>query len=106
VSTLDGLAVAAGESVDPARWQVLFDELMGRIAGRFARVEPRRRVRQFVTGLLAAPPGGADPGRGSGLRGLADRVEALDGQLQVLTAPGGGTCVRAEIPVDQKPARD
>jgi SRSO17 transposase len=39
-----------------ARWQALFDELMGRIAGRFARVEPRRRVRQFVAGLLAELP--------------------------------------------------
>jgi hypothetical protein len=34
----------------------MFDELMGRIAGRFARVEPRRRVRQFVAGLLAELP--------------------------------------------------
>jgi len=56
VSTLDDPAVAAGESVDPARWQVMFEELMGRIAGRFARVEPRRRVRQFVVGLLAELP--------------------------------------------------
>ncbi len=30
-----------------------FDELMGRIAGRFARVEPRRRARAFVLGLLS-----------------------------------------------------
>jgi len=56
VSTLDDPAVAAGESVDPARWQVLFDELLGRIAGLFSRVEPRRRVRAFVAGLLAEPP--------------------------------------------------
>jgi PAS domain S-box-containing protein len=42
--------------------------------------------------------GGADPLRGSGLRGLADRVEALDGRLQVVSAPGRGTVVRAEIP--------
>jgi hypothetical protein len=48
--------VAAGQSVDPARWQVMFEELMGRIARRFARVEPRRRVRQFVAGLLAELP--------------------------------------------------
>jgi len=47
--------------------------------------------------------GGADATAGTGLRGLADRVEALDGRLRVGTAPGGGTCVRAEIPVDQKP---
>ena len=43
--------------------------------------------------------GGADPRRGSGLRGLADRVEALDGQLEVDSADGSGTRVRAVIPV-------
>jgi hypothetical protein len=40
----------------PARWQVMFDELLGRIAGRLGRVEPRRRVRAFVAGLLAELP--------------------------------------------------
>jgi len=34
----------------------MFDELMGRIAGRFSRVEPRRRARAFVLGLLADLP--------------------------------------------------
>jgi len=34
----------------------LFDELMGRVAGRFGRVEPRRRARAFVLGLLADLP--------------------------------------------------
>ena len=43
--------------------------------------------------------GGADPGAGSGLRGLADRVEALDGRLGVDSAPDEGTRVWAEIPV-------
>jgi len=43
--------------------------------------------------------GGADPSRGSGLRGLADRVEALQGRLEVDSRPGEGTRVRAEIPV-------
>jgi signal transduction histidine kinase len=42
--------------------------------------------------------GGADPTRGSGLRGLSDRVEALNGQLQVESPPGAGTRLRAEIP--------
>jgi len=42
--------------------------------------------------------GGADPLQGSGLRGLADRVEALDGRLHVESAPGRGTVIRAEIP--------
>jgi SRSO17 transposase len=48
--------VAADRSVDPACWQAMFDDLMGRVAGRFARVEPRRRARAFVAGLLAKLP--------------------------------------------------
>ena len=40
--------------------------------------------------------GGADA-RGSGLRGLADRVEALGGALSVVSSPGAGTTVRAEV---------
>ena len=42
--------------------------------------------------------GGADPAAGSGLRGLADRVAVLDGRLEVESAPGAGTTVRAVIP--------
>jgi signal transduction histidine kinase len=43
--------------------------------------------------------GGADVGGGSGLRGLADRVGALDGSLEVDSAAGRGTTVRASLPV-------
>jgi signal transduction histidine kinase len=43
--------------------------------------------------------GGADASRGSGLRGLADRVEALDGRLTVEAPSGGGTTVRASFPL-------
>lgn len=43
--------------------------------------------------------GGADPAAGSGLRGLADRVAALDGVLLVESEPGRGTTIRAEVPV-------
>jgi signal transduction histidine kinase len=42
--------------------------------------------------------GGAGNGKGSGLRGLADRVEALDGRLTVSSPPGRGTTLRAEFP--------
>jgi signal transduction histidine kinase len=42
--------------------------------------------------------GGADPGGGSGLRGLADRVAALDGRFELSSAPGAGTTVRAVLP--------
>ena len=43
--------------------------------------------------------GGADPDRGSGLRGLADRVEALEGRFVVTSPPGEGTTITAEIPL-------
>jgi signal transduction histidine kinase len=42
--------------------------------------------------------GGADARRGSGLQGLADRIEALDGRLDVHSPPRAGTRLRAEIP--------
>ena len=42
--------------------------------------------------------GGATPDRGSGLRGLTDRVGALDGQLTIDSPPGKGTRIIAEIP--------
>jgi signal transduction histidine kinase len=44
--------------------------------------------------------GGADPARGSGLRGLSDRVEALGGRLSVESPPGRGTHLKAEIPCE------
>jgi signal transduction histidine kinase len=45
--------------------------------------------------------GGADPARGSGLRGLADRVEALGGSLVVESRAGSGSVVRAQLPTDE-----
>ena len=44
-------------------------------------------------------PGGADP-TGSGLAGLRNRVEALDGILVVVSNPGEGTTVHAELPCE------
>ena len=43
--------------------------------------------------------GGADPSLGSGLEGLVDRVETLDGSLEIVSPPGGGTRIRATIPL-------
>jgi signal transduction histidine kinase len=42
--------------------------------------------------------GGAHANGGAGLRGMADRVEALDGRLTVRSPPGGGTGIDAELP--------
>jgi SRSO17 transposase len=53
VKTSEDRVVAAGDSVAAGRWRTEFDALMGRIAGRFGRVEPRRAARAYVTGLLS-----------------------------------------------------
>jgi signal transduction histidine kinase len=44
--------------------------------------------------------GGADPGRGSGLLGLSDRIETLGGTLQLISPAGEGTTLLIEIPPD------
>src|SRR6266498_1696474 len=54
--TTEDHTMAAGHSVTPTSWQAGLDELLGRVAGRFARVEPRRRAKAFVLGLLADLP--------------------------------------------------
>jgi signal transduction histidine kinase len=94
------------EPVEVAAYYVVCESLAntGKHAGAgSAVVDVRLAGGTLVVEVSDDGVGGADPGRGSGLRGLADRVEALDGRLGVGTAPGGGTCVRAEIPIDQKP---
>ncbi len=63
-----------------------------------ASVELGRTRSGLLVEVIDDGVGGADSERGTGLRGLADRVEALGGRLRVWTPPGGGTRVRAEIP--------
>ena len=63
-----------------------------------ARVSLERRGDCLVVEIVDDGDGGADTERGSGLRGLADRVEALGGRLRVWTPLGSGTRVQAEIP--------
>jgi signal transduction histidine kinase len=63
-----------------------------------ARVSLEQQPGLLVVEVVDDGVGGADTERGSGLRGLADRVEALGGRLRVWTPLGGGTRVQAEIP--------
>ena len=63
-------------------------------------VTVERRNGRAVVEVADDGIGGADPLRGSGLRGLADRVASLNGKLDVESPPGSGTCVRAEIPLE------
>jgi signal transduction histidine kinase len=63
-----------------------------------ATVEVARTNGQLTVEVVDDGCGGADTERGSGLRGLADRVEALEGRLRVWSPTGNGTRLRAEIP--------
>ncbi|MEV6436795.1 hypothetical protein ACIOKA_20460 [Streptomyces anulatus] len=51
--TNEDRVVAAGHSVDPARWRMMFDQAMARVAGRFGRVELRATARSYLLGLLS-----------------------------------------------------
>jgi signal transduction histidine kinase len=64
-----------------------------------AAVRVRETGERLVVVVEDDGKGGADPFGGSGLRGLGDRVEALDGTLYVDSPLGGGTRVRAELPL-------
>jgi signal transduction histidine kinase len=63
-----------------------------------AKIAIMRENGSLIVELTDDGKGGADPEGGSGLRGLADRVEALDGRLKIWSPPSGGTRLRAEIP--------
>jgi signal transduction histidine kinase len=48
----------------------------------------------------------ASTGYGTGLQGIADRLAALDGRIEIRSGPGGGTVVTGTIPLGSDPARD
>jgi signal transduction histidine kinase len=89
------------EQVEVAAYYVV-SESLANIAKHAHATHATVEVTETAHGLLVEIVddgiGGADTERGSGLRGLADRVEALGGRLKVWTPHGGGTRVRAEIP--------
>ncbi|HEU5277684.1 MAG TPA: PAS domain-containing sensor histidine kinase [Gaiellaceae bacterium] len=89
------------EQVEAAAYYVV-SEALANIA-KYAQATGARVQVQPVDGKVVLEVaddgvGGADAGRGSGLRGLTDRVEALGGRLWFSSPPGQGTIVRAEIP--------
>lgn len=63
-----------------------------------ARVDVQRAGPTVVVAVSDDGVGGADVRAGSGLRGLQDRVAAVDGRLEIDSPPGGGTLLRATLP--------
>ena len=99
------LAVEAGgrlpEALEVAAFYLVSESLanIGKHANATsASIEVSRLGRHLVVEVVDDGVGGADTERGSGLRGLADRIEALEGRLRVWSPKGGGTRLRAEIP--------
>ena len=91
------------EPVEVAAFYVVSESLanVGKHAeAASATVDVLRDNGELVVEVIDDGVGGADTERGSGLRGLADRVEALGGRLRVWTPRGGGTRVRAEMPCE------
>jgi signal transduction histidine kinase len=89
------------ESVEVAAYYVVAESLTNiskHARATDARVGVARANGDLVVEIVDDGIGGADTENGFGIRGLADRVEALGGRLRVWTPVGGGTRVKAEIP--------
>jgi signal transduction histidine kinase len=89
------------EQLEVAAYYVVSESLTNAAKhAQASRVSVELRVDEdtLVAEIIDDGIGGADSERGTGLRGLADRIEALDGRLRIWSAAGSGTRVRAEIP--------
>jgi signal transduction histidine kinase len=98
------VAASAGRlpvSVEDAAWFVC-SEALANVAkhSRASRARVSAATRDGIVRVEISDDGrgGADPALSTGLRGLAERVEALGGRMSVADLPGGGTLVAAELP--------
>ena len=92
-----------GEGIEVAAYYVVSEALANVAKHADASVaEVNVEARNGVLDLMITDNGmgGADPAKGSGLVGLKDRVEALDGTIAVVSPPGAGTSVRVELPAE------
>ncbi|MDA0165610.1 sensor domain-containing protein [Solirubrobacter ginsenosidimutans] len=105
VSVLDGLEERFPPTVEATAYFVVSEALtnVAKYAdARSATVSVALDDDRLVIEIVDDGRGGADPESGSGLRGLADRIAALDGTLDVFSPVGHGTRVRAELAVAER----
>jgi signal transduction histidine kinase len=100
--TLDVAVDELPDDVELAAYFIVSESLTN--ARKYADAEAVQvRVARGADALLVEivddGSGGADPAAGTGLRGLADRVDALGGRLEVESPPGAGTRVSARLPL-------
>jgi signal transduction histidine kinase len=100
--TLDVDAQELAEHIELAAYFIVSESLTN--ANKYAnadavwiRVAPV--AEELLVEIVDDGSGGADPASGTGLRGLADRIDALDGRLEIDSAPGAGTRVSAYLPL-------
>ena len=87
--------------IEAAAYYVVAEGLtnIARYAGATeARVEATAKGGRLVVTVTDDGRGGADPSSGSGLRGLVDRLAAIDGELQITSRAGDGTTLTAILP--------
>jgi signal transduction histidine kinase len=89
------------EAIEVAAYYLVCETLAN--VGKYAEassvtVDVSRSNGSVVVQVVDDGVGGADTERGTGLRGVADRIEALDGRVRVWSPAGGGTRIQAEIP--------
>jgi signal transduction histidine kinase len=100
--TLDVAADDLPDDVELAAYFIVCESLTN--ARKYAdatvvRIRVARVADALVVEIVDDGAGGADPSSGTGLRGLADRVDALDGRLELDSRPGAGTRVSARLPL-------
>jgi PAS domain S-box-containing protein len=99
----DGLADRLAPPVETALYYTVAEALtnVDRYAGAASATVRLRRARASVEVEVSDDGrGGADPSRGSGLRGLSDRLSTVGGTLELESAAGGGTLLRARVPLE------
>ena len=99
--TVDGKIERLPEPIEAALFFVCSEALANvgkHAAASHASIDLREERERVVATIVDDGVGGANPGDGSGLRGLADRVEALGGRLVVESPFGAGTRIVAALP--------
>jgi signal transduction histidine kinase len=92
----------APEPIEVAAYYVVCEALTNtakHARASHAHVAVEKRDNRLHLSVSDDGVGGADPERGSGLVGLRDRVQALDGSIEVNSHPGHGTAIVAELPL-------
>jgi signal transduction histidine kinase len=100
--TVDVRADDLPEQIELATYFIVSESLTnaGKYAGANAiRVRVEREAGALLVEVTDDGCGGADPADGSGLHGLADRIDALGGRFEVHSPPGTGTRVSARLPL-------